>query len=136
MKVCNNCRNAIPDGMKICPHCTKMPTQLFPNFYIYLALTIVATVSAVCFRPFAVGKAAAQLSTGMLWVSFCIFAVFALIFAFVCLTVLSDYKNTKPEHRMSVAEINRYNNTRRHINEGRHVCGPDGFCTVCGKRRK
>lgn len=135
MKTCKNCRNGIPDGMKICPHCGKLPPQLFPNFYLYLVLTAVAVASAVCFRPFSVGKFGGQLSSGMLWVSFCVFVIFALIFASVCLVVYADCKRAGKGEKLSRAEITRFKNMRRHIAAGRHYYANDEFCTVCGHRR-
>lgn len=135
MRVCKKCRNGIPNVMKLCPHCGKVPPQLFPNFYIYLGLTAVAIGSAVCFRPFAVSRAGAQLSSGMLWISFCIFVVFAIIFGAVCLAVFFDSKRTPDSEKLTPAELRLYKNARRHISAGRHYYEHDEYCIVCGYRR-
>ena len=134
MKVCKNCRNAIPEGMRVCPHCEKMPPRLFPNFYLYLFLTLVALGSAVYFRPFAGGRMLGELSTGTLWASFCIFLLFTAVFAFVCMAVLRDCRKAKL--KLSRAEAVQYKNVCRHIAAGRHYYDNGEFCTVCGYRRK
>ncbi|MDO4816704.1 MAG: hypothetical protein Q4A83_08965 [Bacillota bacterium] len=135
MKVCNNCRNGIPDGMKICPHCSKLPPQLFPNFYLYLVLTIVALGASVYFRPFANVSMLEQVSVGMLWVAFVIFAIFGLLFAFVSVAVFRDCKHIPASEKLGRSEITRYKNMCRHISAGRHYYAQDDFCTVCGHRR-
>lgn len=135
MKQCKNCRNGIPDGMKICPHCGKLPPRLFPNFYIYLVLMLVAFGAAVYFRPFSNAAMLAKVAAGTLWVSFCIFLIFGLLFAFVSITVLRDCRSVPKSERLTGAETIRYKNMRKHIAAGRHYYAQDDFCTVCGHRR-
>lgn len=135
MKICKNCRNGIPDGMKTCPHCGKLPPQLFPNFFLYLVLTLVAFGAAVYFRPFANAAMLEKTSSAMLWVAFVIFIVFGLLFAFADVAVFKDCKSVPAEEKPSRAEVTRYKNMRRHISAGRHYYAQDDFCCVCGRRR-
>lgn len=65
MRECENCHNLIPEGMKICPHCSGLPPTLFPHFFVYLALTCVAIGAAVYFRPFLDGPASGQVVNGV-----------------------------------------------------------------------
>ena len=69
MRECEKCGNYIPDGMKICPHCGKLPPTLWPQFGVYAVLTIVAIVCAVYFRPFLNGPVIGEVSQGVLWVA-------------------------------------------------------------------
>ena len=38
MRDCPKCGNRIPDGMKICPHCGKLPIRLGGRFPLYIVL--------------------------------------------------------------------------------------------------
>ena len=135
MRKCENCKNKIPDGMKICPHCGLLPPRLFPNFFLYLALTAVAIVCAVRFRPFLGAPAYPQVTMGMLWTSFIIFAVFALIFLFVSLTLLNAYRNRTYKGKLTKAEVNRFVNMKKHIETGNHVYEDGKYCVVCGHKK-
>lgn len=135
MKKCEKCKNYIPDGMKICPHCSLLPPRLFPNFYLYLALSVVAIVCAVRFRPFMGSPSYPQVSMGMLWTAFIIFTVFALIFLFVCFTVLRAHKNRTFKGRLSKSEVNYFVNTKKHIEADKHSYSNGKYCEVCGKKK-
>lgn len=135
MKKCDKCKNYIPDGMKLCPHCSLLPPRLFPNFFLYLALSVAAIACAVRFRPFWGSPAYPQVSMGMLWTAFIIFAVFALIFVFVCITVLRDYKNRSFKGKLTKGEVNYFVNMKKHIEGGKHSYDNGKYCAVCGKRK-
>jgi len=136
MKICKNCKNAIPDGMKLCPHCEKLPPQLFPIFYVYMLLTLTALAAAVYFRPFANDAMLEKVSVGMLWVAFVIFIIFALLFIFVSTAVLRDCRHVPHSERLSRQETVRYKNMRRHISAGRHYYTDSEYCNVCGRRHR
>ena len=90
MRDCPKCGNRIPDGMKICPHCGKLPIRLGGRFPLYIVLTAVAVLSAVLFRPFLNGPYIGKTTDGMLWVAFAVFCLFALIFLCVVLVTWHD----------------------------------------------
>ena len=135
MKKCDNCKNYIPEGMKLCPHCALLPPRLFPNFFLYLALSAVAVVCAVRFRPFAGAPSYPQVSMGMLWTAFLIFSVFALIFVFVCLTTFGAYKNRTYKGRLTKQEVAQFVRMKKHIEAGKHRYDNGKYCTVCGKKK-
>lgn len=135
MRECENCHNHIPEGMKICPHCGKLPPTLFPHFYVYLALTLIAIGAAVYFRPFLDGPASDQVVKGVLWAAFTIFVFFAIIFTFVCVIVARDYSNRSFKEKLTKAERVRFINMKQHIESRRHFYDKDEFCTVCGHRK-
>ncbi len=135
MKVCKNCRNGIPDGMKICPHCEKLPPRT-SNVILYLVLTLVAFAAAVYFRPFANADMLEKTSQGMLWVAFVIFIVFGAIFAFACISLLKACKRVPEDKKLTRLELMHFKNVRKHISIGRHYYGADGFCAFCGQRKK
>ena len=135
MRECENCHNHIPEGMKICPHCGKLPPTLFPHFYVYLVLTFIAIGAAVYFRPFLDGPASDQVVKGVLWAAFTIFVFFALIFACVCVIVARDYSNRSFKEKLTKAERVRFINMKQHIESRRHFYDKDEFCTVCGHRK-
>ena len=135
MKRCEKCHEYIPEGMKICPHCGLLPPRLFPNFYLYAVLSCVAIACAVYFRPFLGSPAYPQVAKGMLWVSFSIFAVFALVFIFVSFTVLRAYKNRTYKGKLTKAEVTRFVNMKKHIESGRHVYENGKYCKICGHKK-
>ena len=120
--------------MKICPHCGLLPPTLYPQFFLYLALTLIAAASAVYFRPFLDGPAIKNAGSIGLWAAFIVFVVFALIFAFVTLVLLRAYKNRSYKGKLTKAERDYFIKMKKHIELGRHSF--DGkYCTVCGKRK-
>ncbi len=136
MRECEKCKNFIPEGMKICPHCGKLPPTLWPQFYLYAVLTIVAVVCAVYFRPFLSGPAIGEVSTGVLWVAMVIFAVFGLIFLGVCVIVARDYSHRSFREPLTKQERLRFVNMKQHIESNRHFYENDvPYCTVCGHRK-
>lgn len=135
MTRCENCKNKIPDGMKICPHCGLLPPRLFPKFWLYLLLTLIAIVSAAYFRPFADPPAAGSVPAGTLWAAFVIFTVFALIFAFTCFVLGSSFARRTYKGRLTKAEVDRFVAVKNHIEAGRHTYDKGGYCTVCGHRK-
>lgn len=136
MKQCEKCNNYIPDGMKICPHCGKLPPTLWPQFYLYALLAAVAVACAVYFRPFLAGPAIGEVSNGVLWVAMVIFAVFALIFIGVCFIVARDYANRSFKEPLTKAERARFINMKQHIEAKRHFYENDlPHCTVCGYKK-
>ena len=120
MRECENCHNLIPEGMKICPHCSGLPPTLFPHFFVYLALTCVAIGAAVYFRPFLDGPASGQVVNGVLWAAFTIFVFFAIIFTCVCVIVARDYSHRRFKGKLTKAERIRFINMKQHIESGRH----------------
>ena len=135
MTKCENCKNKIPDGMKICPHCGLLPPRLFPKFWLYLVLTLIAIGSAAYFRPFADPPAGDSVSVGTLWAAFVIFTVFALIFAFVCLVLGSGYARRSYRGRLTKAEVNSFVAMKKHIEAGHHTYDKGVYCTVCGRKK-
>ena len=136
MRDCQNCNNRIPDGMKICPHCGKLPMRLTPSLPLYGFLAIVAMVSAFLFRPFAYGPYIGEVGSGMLWVAFCIFCVFAFIFISVCVILINDYTHRTVREKLSKEEISRFVKMKQHIESGRHYYDAGSkYCSVCGKKK-
>lgn len=135
MRECENCHNLIPEGMKICPHCSGLPPTLFPHFFVYLALTCVAIGAAVYFRPFLDGPASGQVVNGVLWAAFTIFVFFAIIFTCVCVIVARDYSHRHFKGKLTKAERIRFINMKQHIESGRHFYDKGEYCTVCGHKK-
>lgn len=133
MRKCDKCNNCIPDGMRICPHCGKLPPRLFPQFFIFAFLAIFAVGCAVYFRPFLDSPVAGQVKPLVLWVSFVIFLIFAVIFAWVSSVLLRDYRARSFREKLSDEEVLRFVNMKKHIESGRHFFenGSD-TCSVCG----
>lgn len=137
MQECPSCHNLIPKDMKICPHCGKLPPKLFPQFAVYLALTVVAFLAAFYFRPFMNPAMAAQLSTAMMWISFVIFIVFGIIFLAVSFVIWKDYSRRSFRGHLSSAEVQRFVNMRQHIETEHHFYrAGDKYCSVCGKKKE
>lgn len=135
MKRCEKCKNYYPDEMKLCPHCSLLPPRLFPNFYLYLVLSIAAITCAVRFRPFLGSPSYPRVSMGMLWTAFIIFTVFSVVFVFVCVTVLRDYNNRTFKGRLSKGEINCFVRMKKHIEAGNHRYTNGKYCEICGKKK-
>ena len=135
MRECEICHNHIPEGMKICPHCGKLPPTLYPHFFVYLALTLVAIGAAVYFRPFLDGPASGQVVTGVLWAAFTVFVFFTIIFACVCIIVARDYSNSSFKEKPTKAERIRFINMKQHIESRRHFYDKGEYCTVCGHKK-
>jgi len=135
MTTCPKCKNLIPEGMKLCPHCGLLPPRLFPKFFLYILMTAVAVISAVIFRPFAGAPQAESVSMGVLWSAFVIFCVFALIFIFVSVVLWRDYSRRSYRGRLTKSEVARFVRMKKHIEQGNHSYGKNGFCTVCGAKR-
>lgn len=135
MRECERCHNRIPERMKICPHCGMLPPTLWPRFYVYTVMLLVAIGSAVLFRPFLDGPYIGELSVVVLWAAFAVFVLFAIIFAGVCIITAKDYSNRSFRDRLSKEERIRFINMKQHIESGRHFYEKDSFCTVCGHRR-
>lgn len=136
MKQCENCNNYIPVGMKICPHCGKLPPTLWPQFFIYAALTVIAAVCAVYFRPFLGGPVIGEVSQGVLWVALIIFAVFGVIFLGVSIIVARDYAHRSFREPLTKKERVRFINMKQHIEKNRHFYEPElDYCTVCGHKK-
>ena len=136
MRECENCNNFIPQGMKICPHCGKLPPTLWPQFGVYAVLTIIAFVCAVYFRPFLDGPALGEVSKGVLWVATVIFLVFGVIFLGVSIIILREYKNRTFREPLTKQERTRFVNMKQHIAGTRHFYEDNlDYCTVCGHRK-
>ena len=135
MRECEICHNRIPEGMKICPHCGKLPPTLYPHFFVYLALTLVAIGAAVYFRPFLDGPASGQVVTGVLWAAFTVFVSFTIIFACVCIIVARDYSNRSFKEKLTKAERIRFINMKQHIESRRRFYDKREYCTVCGHKK-
>ena len=135
MRECEICHNRIPEGMKICPHCGKLPPTLYPHFFVYLALTLVAIGAAVYFRPFLDGPASGQVVTGVLLAAFTVFVFFTIIFACVCIIVARDYSNRSFKEKLTKAERIRFINMKQHIESRRHFYDKGEYCTVCGHKK-
>ena len=136
MRDCPKCGNRIPDGMKICPHCGKLPIRLGGRFPLYIVLTAVAVLSAVLFRPFLNGPYIGKTTDGMLWVAFAVFCLFALIFLCVVLVTWHDYSHRTVREKLSSAEVQRFVNMKKHIESNRHFYEQgESFCSVCGHKK-
>lgn len=136
MRECEHCQNMIPDKMRICPHCGKLPPTLWPQFYIYALLTLIAFGCAVYFRPFLNGPAIGEAATGVLWVAEIVFLVFGIIFINVSIIVAKDYSNRSFKEKLIKQERIRFVNMKQHIEAGRHFYDEGGvYCTVCGHKR-
>lgn len=135
MRECERCHNRIPDKMRICPHCGVLPPSLWPRFYVYAVMTLVAIASAVLFRPFLNGMYIGEVSNGVLWAAFTVFVFFALIFICVCLVTAKDYSRRSFKEPVSKAERIRFINMKQHIESGRHFYEKGQYCTVCGRRK-
>jgi len=122
--------------MKICPHCGKLPPTLYPQFVLYLILTLVALGAAFFFRPFLEGPYIGEVVIGVLWAAFVIFCFFGLIFAFVCIALLNDYSNRSYKGKLTKAERLRFIKMKQHIESGRHFYERGNYCTVCGQRKR
>lgn len=115
MRECENCKNYIPEGMKICPHCGKLPPTLWPQFGVYAALTLIAVACAVYFRPFLNGPAMGEVAQGVLWVAAVIFIVFGVIFLGVSVIIARDYKKPDlPRQAHKAGESALYKNEAAH----------------------
>ena len=136
MRDCPTCGNRIPDGMKICPHCGKLPIRLGGRFPLYIVLTAVAVLSAVLFRPFLNGPYIGKTTDGMLWVAFAVFCLFALIFLCVVLITWHDYSHRTVREKLSSAEVQRFVNMKKHIESNRHFYEKgESFCSVRGHKK-
>ncbi len=136
MRDCAKCKNRIPDGMKICPHCGKLPIRLGGKFVLYIVLTLVAVSSAAVFRPFAGGMYIGKESQAMLWIAFCVFALFALIFLCVVLIMWYDYSHRTVREKLNAAEVQRFVNMKKHIESSRHFYEKgERYCSVCGHKK-
>ena len=136
MREFENCKNYIPEGMKICPHCGKLPPTLWPQFGVYAVLTLVAFVCAVYFRPFLSGPAIGEVSQGVLWVAMVIFVVFGLIFLGVSVIIMRDYKNRTYRGKLTKQERERFVKMKQHIESNRHFYEKgESFCSVCGHKK-
>ncbi len=134
MRKCEHCKNMIPEDMKICPHCGLLPPTLYPQFFLYLALTLIAAFAAFYYRPFLNGPALGAAAEGTLWVAFCIFAVFMLIFGFVSVVLLRAYKNRSYKGKITKAERDYFIRMKKHIEAGSHKY-EGKYCTICGHRK-
>lgn len=136
MRECESCGNYIPDKMKLCPHCGALPPVLWPHFYVYALLTVIAAAAGVYFRPFGNGPVQGELSQGTLWVALVVFCVFFLIFLFVSIILLRDYNRRSYRGKLTKAERTRFINMKKHINSGRHFYDKElPYCTVCGHKK-
>lgn len=123
--------------MSICPHCGKLPPRLFPTFFVYLFMTLVAVGSAVYFRPFGGSPAEGLVKPGVMWVSFALFLVFALIFAFVCFVTWNNYSKRSYRKKVSKPELERYLSMKKHIEGDRHIYENGSiYCSICGARSR
>lgn len=137
MRDCKKCGNRIPDGMKICPHCGKLPMRLGGKFVLYIFLTLVAVCSAVVFRPFLAGPYVGRESQAMLWIAFVVFSLFALVFLCVVLIMWHDYSHRTVREKLSVVEVQRFVNMKKHIESKHHFYENGGrYCSVCGYKKK
>ena len=122
--------------MKICPHCGKLPPSLWPQFYLYALLTVIAFVCAVYFRPFLNGPVIGETAIGVLWVAEIVFLIFGIIFINVSVIVAKDYANRSFKEKLTKQERIRFINMKQHIDAGRHFYDEGGlYCTVCGHKR-
>lgn len=136
MEKCSKCGNYIPQDMKICPHCGLLPPTLWPHFYVYALLTVIAIVCAVYFRPFASGPVVGQVSRGALWAAFVIFVIFGIIFLGVSIILLNEYRHRTYRGKLTKAERQRFVLMKQHIEANKHVYEEGlGYCTVCGKKK-
>ena len=136
MRECESCKNLIPDKMRICPHCGKLPPTLWPQFYLYVVLTLIAFGCAVYFRPFLNGPMIGEAAMGVLWVAEIIFLIFGIIFINVSIIVAKDYAKRSFEEMLTKQERIRFMNMKQHIAAGRHFYDEGGaYCTVCGHKR-
>ncbi len=136
MTECENCKSLIPENMKICPHCGKLPPTLWPQFFLYVLLTVVAFGSAAYFRPFLNGPVIGEAAVGVLWVALVIFIIFGIIFLNVSIIVMKDYKNRSFKGKLTKAERQRFIKMKQHIDGGRHFYDEGGmYCTVCGHKK-
>ncbi len=136
MRECESCKNYIPEGMKICPHCGKLPPTLWPQFGVYAVLTVIALVCAVYFRPFLDGPAIGEVSRGVLWAAMVIFVVFGLIFLGVSVIIARDYKGRTYRDKLTKQERERFIKMKQHIESKRHFYEKDvAYCTVCGNKK-
>ena len=108
MRECEQCKNMIPDKMRICPHCGKLPPTLWPQFYLYVVLTLIAFGCAVYFRPFLNGPVIGQTATGVLWVAEVVFLIFGIIFLNVSIIVMKDYRNRSFKDKLTKPERERF----------------------------
>lgn len=136
MRECKKCRNLIPDGMRICPHCESLPNSVPKQFYLYAVLTVISAISAVYFRPFAGGAVMGEMSPGALIAGFVILVLFALIFLAVSVILLVAGKDADRSQKLKAAERRRIKNMQQHIRSQHHFYenGSD-YCSVCGHRR-
>ncbi len=136
MRECAKCKNKIPEGMKICPHCGKLPMHLGGKFVLYIVLTLVAIASATVFRPFAGGMYIGKESQAMLWIAFCVFCLFAVIFISVVLILWYDYSHRTVREKLSTAEVQRFVNMKKHIESKHHFYEKgERYCSVCGYKK-
>lgn len=136
MKNCVKCGNRIPEGMKICPHCGKLPMHLGGKFVLYIVLTLVASFSAIVFRPFLNGPYIGKESQAMLWVAFFVFCIFALIFLCVVLVQWHDYSHRTVREKLSADEVRRFVNMKKHIESKHHYYEKgERYCSVCGYKK-
>ena len=136
MRECKNCRNLIPGGMRICPHCGTMPKSVPKQFYLYAVLTVIAAGSAVYFRPFAGGAAIGSASPGMLIASFAIFILLAVFFLAVSLVLIVNGTDGDKESRFSREERKRFAAMQQHIRSQHHFYEDGKYCSVCGHRKE
>lgn len=120
--------------MKICPHCSLLPPTLYPQFFLYLVLTLIATTSAAYFRPFLNGPVVEKTASIGLWAAFVVFAVLAIFFAFVTLVLLRAYKNRSYKGKLTKAERDYFIRMKKHIEAGNHKY-EGKYCTICGHRK-
>ena len=135
MRKCDNCKNLIPEDMKICPHCGLLPPTLYPQFFLYAALTVIALICAVYFRPFAGGTVIGSASSGVLWAAFVIFLLFALVFLAVAVILLRAYRNRSFKQPLTKAERARFIRMKQHIESGHHYYEDGKYCSVCGHKK-
>lgn len=136
MRECKNCRNLIPEGMRICPHCGTLPKSVPKQFYLYAVLTVIAAGSAVYFRPFAGGAAIGKVSPGALIASFAIFILLAVIFLAVSLVLLAIGTDGDKENKFSREERKRFANMQQHIRSQHHFYENGEYCSVCGHKKR
>lgn len=120
--------------MKICPHCSLLPPTLYPQFFLYLVLTLIATASAVYFRPFLNGSVVEKTASIGLWAAFVVFAVLAMFFAFVTLVLLRAYNNRSYKGKLTKAERDYFIRMKKHIEAGKHKY-EGKYCAICGHRK-
>ena len=136
MRECEYCKNMIPEKMRICPHCGKLPPTLWPQVYLYALVTLIAFGCAVYFRPFLNGPVIGEAAAGVLWVAEVVFLIFGVIFLNVSIIVAKDYSNRSFKEKLTKQERVRFINMKQHIEAGRHCYDEGGvYCTVCGHKR-